>query len=260
MKLFQLAILAIFVVSCSSSDSEENVTLVPTNTVKKTIETIYISGTPEQSVINFNYENGILKYLTTNSNYNGEFVYSGGKIVKYNLYENNVLSYTNDMSYDGNFLSEIVNNESLTSFEYQDGKLKTMKYFIGSGVNYSLSKQDDYTYLNNNIYSNSSSNNFGGTIYESKSGFTYDNKNNVFKNMNPYLKYMLSFESIDLLSQNNILEKYVYDSPSSTDFHQSHQYQITYNSANYPIKVKKYSTDVDGNIISLISELVVEYN
>ena len=74
--------------------------------------------------------------------------------------------------------------------------------------------------------------------------------------MNPYLKFLFNFESLDIKSNNNVLKQFSHLTPTANDSTQSHCYTIIYNDNNFPISVKKHRFANN----ELISECTISYN
>lgn len=259
--IFSLSVLSIFSFLFSSCSSDDAVAL-PTNslvgTVKKITETTYYSGIPSAYEMDFNYENGILKSISSGSSNKIEIIMDGNKIVQAKTFSNNILDDVNTMVYDGSNLISIINDDTTekSEFTYSNGLLSTQSFFSGSGGSWNLYKLDNYFY---NVAQNNDK--ILSTFYQfsnqpTKATYEYDNKNNVFKNMNPYLRYLLLFESFTIISNNNIIKQFSYPNATSTVATQSHYYTIVYNNLNYPITIKKFGVQND----LLISECSILYN
>lgn len=250
----------IFLISCSKSDDDSSSSPAK-NTIKRISETIYYSSSTQQNNANFNYDNGILKSIIVDGGTNkGEFIYNGTKIIGYNFYTNNVLENSYNFNYSGDNLVEIISDEGKSTFEYVNNKLSSKKEYFISGSSYVLVEQKDYNYIGNNVNTEIVMSNYTGNPSYFKVGYDYDNKNDILKNMNPYLKYCFSFESTVDFSFNNAIFKYNYDSITSSNKTQSHSYIITYNNDNFPVNIKKYRTLSNGNVGGLQSEMNIEYN
>ena len=127
---------ALFLMGCSNDSSDSNTTALTGVLPKKITETIYYSVGSDVSVGNFNYENGVLRSISSGDN-RGEYVYQGDKIIKINYYHGIVLSGVNNITYNGNNISEIIqgDNSEKTQFRYETGGLKSKKVFLNdSGV------------------------------------------------------------------------------------------------------------------------------
>lgn len=250
MKKITLLLFSILIFGCSSDNNSSTAV----NTVKKITEKTYFEGTMEETSANFNYENGKLKNITnTAERFRGEFSYYGDKIISCSYYKNDVLASTNTFNYSGNNLIEIVGGEGKTTFSYNANNKLTSEKYIWQGTNFSLMEQKDFIFLGNNVDVIAGISNYSN-IY--KSSYEYDNKNNMFQNMNPVLKFIFSFESSLNYSTNNVVKQYSYDAIDSSTKTLSHNYEITYNSSGFPTLIKKFSAATS----QLISELTIQYN
>ena len=245
--------------SCSSDDTNENdETVSLSKTIKKYSEKVYYNQQIDyQFTANFNYSEGKLVSISDAQNVL-EFHYNSNKMSQIKKYSNNQLVSTNYLNYEGSFLTSIVNdsNDEKQILTYINGTLFLVKNQHLENSNWITDSEKQYTFLANNIqqviiqnYSFSFSN---------KSTFEYDDKNNPMKMMNPYLKFILQYETCDFISSNNILKRYSYSDVNSSTGTLSHQYEITYDAENYPVLIKKY--DVSATQPILISEAIIEYN
>jgi len=257
MKKFPLLVLFAFVFtlfSCSSDDSPSGSGGLKVATFH---EKIYVSGNlySDHNFV-FNYQDGKLVNVVKGTS-TIEFTYSGDKITTSNVYVNDVLSSTTDYNYSGNLLTSIIYNsqQEKTDLIYSGSVLQSMKSSYLDGGIWIQIQQNDYTFSNNNIQQKVRSDNDGSFAFSYKSSYDYDNANNPFGNMNPYLRLMFNFETIDIISNNNVTKQYSYPSVGSTTPTLSHNYVIEYNTDNYPISVKKYL--IAGN--ELISETAITY-
>jgi hypothetical protein len=259
MKKLTLLLFSILIFGCSNDNNNpttQNVGAV--NTIKRITEKTYFQGNIEETSADFNYENGKLKNITDSANgFRGEFSYNGDKIATYSFYVNDILKSTNTFTYSGSNLIETLGEEEKTTYSYNtDNLLISEKEFDLNGTSYSLLEQNDYNYNGNNVESRINTNLYSGTRYTHKSSFDYDSNNNIFKNMNPSVKFIFNFESTFNYSSNNVLKQYSYDSIDSTNKTLSNTYEISYNTSNFPILIKKFSAATS----QLISELTIQYN
>jgi hypothetical protein len=250
-----IILLSLSIISCSSDDDSATTNA---KTIKKIEEKIYYNGQIDtQYFMNFNYNNGVLTSLSDN-NYRLEFVYNGDKIIETKRYYNNQFTNSNFLIYENSLLKTIIldDQEEQTNFTYQNGKLNSKSYsFLDNGAMTTYSSEI-YQIVSNNIVQ---------TIYQSqfstipwKRTFDFDAKNSMMKNMNPYLKYIMDFETIDILSENNPIKSYSYDSVNSTQGTLDREFVITYDVDNYPTVIKKYN--LYNNNQQLISEMIISYN
>ena len=257
MKKFLLLVLFAFVFtlfSCSSDDSPSGSGGLKVASFR---EKIYVSGNLNSDYnFVFNYQEGKLVNVVRGTS-TIEFTYSGDKIITSNVYLNDVLSSTTDYNYSGNLLTSIIYNaqDEKTDFTYSGSVLQSMKSSYLDGGIWIQHQQNYYTLSNNNIQKRVRTNSDGSFAFSYKSSYDYDNANNPFRNMNPYLRLIVNFETIDIISNNNVTKQYSYPSLESTVPSLSHDYVIEYNADNYPVSVKKYL--VARN--ELISETAITY-
>lgn len=262
MKNTILSVLLALVVlsSCSKSSGDETQPVIlnaPENSIKKITETVYYTPSGTTYSVNFEYELGVLKrYFGANTK--TEFEYLGNKIISAKSYNNNILQRSNTLSYLGdNLISVLADNGEKTEFTYSGNTLSSMANGSVSGAIFVANESQIYSFnSSNNLIQLIKNNSFGGSQNSYKSAFTFDTANNPFKMMNPYLRLVLSYESIDILSKNNKTQTFAFTSPTGTTSTQTEYYNIIYNSQNYPtsIKKKRFTTN------ELVSEMTIEYN
>ena len=170
------------------------------------------------------------------------------------------MSDANNITYEGNNLKLIQQGDGSekTEYNYINGQLASEPSSYSTNVGpFVLSTLNSYTFSSNQNIACKILSFYQGINSSFKSGFEYDNKNSVFKNMNPYLKFLFNFESLDIKSNNNnVLKQFSHSTPTANDSTQSHYYTIIYNDNNFPISVKKHQF---GNN-ELISECTISYN
>jgi hypothetical protein len=240
--------------SCSSDDSPSASGGLKVASFR---EKIYVNGNLNSDYnFVFNYQDGKLVNVVRGTS-TIEFTYSGDKITTSNVYVNDVLSSTTDYNYSGNLLTSIIYNvqDEKTDLIYSGNVLQSMKSSYLDGGTWIQHQQNDYTFSNNNIQQKVRTNSDGSFAFSYKSSYDYDNANNPFRNMNPYLRLIVNFETIDIISKNNVTKQYSYPSVGSTTPTLSHNYVIDYNADNYPVSVKKYLVAAN----ELIAETVITY-
>lgn len=257
MKKFLLFLLLAFVFTLFSCNSDDSPSTSGGLKVASFREKIYVDGNLDSDYnFVFNYQDGKLVNVVRGTT-TIEFTYSGDKITTSNLYVNDVLSSTTDYNYSGSLLISIIYNgqQEKTDLFYSGSVLQSMKSSYLDGGIWIQHQQNDYTFSNNNIRQKVRTNIDGSFSFSYQSSYDYDNANNPFRNMNPYLRLIANFETIDIISNNNVTKQYSYPSVGSTTPTLSHNYVIEYNADNYPVSVKKYL--VAGN--ELISETAITY-
>ena len=255
-----LTVLSIFgLSSCSSNSNEDTPSAAPpVNSIKKITESVYFSASPTITVINFNYENGILKQITSGTVFRSDFEISGNKIIAVKNYQNGTLYKTNNLTYSGDLLQSIQSsNNERTRFIYQGQTLNSILIDYLNGSVWSLLESRVITFdASANISEDIKNLNSGGAPASYKYSYNYDTKNSPFKEMNMYLTLLYNFESIDLLSKNNKLQRFSFTSTTSTSSTQTEYYEYVYNVQNYPISIKKKRFTTN----ELVSEMIIEYN
>ena len=255
-----LVILIFSMTSCSKNSTNENSTTPTTgiaNTVKKITENTYSTSGNSIYTLNFEYVGSVLKSYTSN-NSKVELEYSGDKITNLKKYNNNILQTTNSLTYSGvNLTSILSSNGEKMEFTYLGNTLNSSTFGNMNGTTFEPKNSVAFTFTNNNVTQMIGTNFYNGSSSSYKTTSTFDTANNPFKMMNPYLKLLFDFETIDVKSQNNEFQSFDYASTTSTSATLSQTYSVIYNSQNYPTNVKKFSGTVNG---SLISEITIEYN
>ena len=228
--------------SCSSDDTNENgETVSLSKTIKKYSEKVYYNQQIDyQFTANFNYSEGKLVSISDAQDVL-EFHYNSNKISQIKKYSNNQLVSTNYLNYEGSLLNSIVNdsNDEKKILTYNNGTLSLVKNQHLENSNWITDSEKQYTFLTNNIQQIITVNYSFSSSY--KSTFEYDAKNNPMKMMNPYLKFILQYETCDFISSNNILKRYSYSDVNDSTGTLSYEYEITYDVDNYPVLIKKYS-------------------
>jgi len=260
-------LLFVFLVLFSSCSGNDDAPVNPTidddnlvtqaKTVNSINEVIYFNGQIDsQSIINFNYENNVLVSLDDNNASRVEFVYDGNKIVEIKNFINDNYEQSVFNTYENNLLTKIDNpdNESYVEFIYQNTVLSSKTIRYNNNGNWVVLQRTNYVFDNENIFQTVTQ--ASGSSF--KTTHEYDDKNTIFKGMNPYLKLIFEFESVNPLTKNNRLKSFRYENVNSNEGTQSHEYVITYDVDNYPTNIKKYN--FDGVRQELISEMNVTYN
>ncbi|WP_282788082.1 hypothetical protein [Flavobacterium croceum] len=260
-KLFYLVLLTTFFLFSCSSNNDENAQVAPANSLKKITETVYYNSSYiDYSSATFNYENGKLASISNNNNTNLlKFTYNNDLIVEVNSYTNNNLVAKNIVVHNGNLITSITNSDNTERelFFYNAGILSTKMNQSMSNTtnNWTTYLTTNYTFNNGNIITerfiyNDNNNMISDYSYE------YDSKLNPMTYMPNDLKYIIgSLESLDFVSKNTDIKTYKYQSTNFSDPTLLYSSEITYNSNNLPIKIKKYKSNG-----VLFSEADFEYN
>lgn len=228
--LFILCITCYLLVSCSSNDDEAN-----------------DSSNGDNSTL-------VKKITSTDGEFN-EFVYDGNKLMRV-IYQNG--SYS-EFTYTGDLISSMfeykANNKPgayAESYEHSNGKLVGLKVYYNS----ELVESYNYTYLDGNsvketdliddkvnrkLYFDSNQNiikqeYFWNNKIEETTVWTYDNKNNPFKNV---IGLNFAMRSIDAYidSKNNIIS-FV----QSGDENGKSTFEYQYNDQNFPTLATIFNT------------------
>ncbi|WP_269233790.1 hypothetical protein [Flavobacterium flavigenum] len=246
-------------ISCSNDDDgKDNTSNEKSVLIKKITETVYYSGESDTSIMDFVYENGVLKSVTTNTRYKTEFVYDGEKISKLNYFRDNVASGSAVFHYNGDFLSYIYsegNPDEKTEYSYVNGVLATEKigyidenkFIIQSELSISYDKTKNITQIINKS-------SFTGSEIISKENYFYDNKNNPMKFMNKYYRMVFISEGFSGQTTNNLVSRESYY-PITNEVPKYYINDIVYNNDNFPIEIKKISKESNN----VISKTVIEY-
>ncbi|WP_412477100.1 hypothetical protein [Flavobacterium sp. TBRC 19031] len=246
--------------SCSSEDSRTDIDPLNGPKISSVTEKIYYDGSLDsEKNFNFNYENGILTNIVSGTT-RLDFSFAEDKITDIKIYNNNVLQRTSNFTYSGDLLMSVVNDaDEKTDYTYTANKLQNISGFYLDNDVWIQHMLKAYTFNSeSNIQQIVKTNYFGSVTSTFKSTYEFDDFNNPFKNMNQYLRLFLNFESMDIISKNNISAQYSYSSVGSTTPILSHNYVIVYNSENYPISIKKYAVENNVNT-ELISEVNISY-
>lgn len=246
--------------SCSSDDSGTDIDPLDGPKISSINEKIYYDGSLDsEKNFNFNYENDILTNIVSGTT-RVDFSYAEDKITDIKIYNNNVLQRTSNFTYTGVLLMSVASDtDERTDYTYAANKLQNIGGFYLDDDVWIQHQLRAFTFNNDlNIQQMIKTDYFGSVTLTFKSSYEYDDFNNPFKHMNPYLRLFLNFESMDIISNNNITAQYSYSSVGSTTPILSHNYVIVYNSGNYPISIKKYAVENNVNT-GLISEVIIGY-
>lgn len=253
--IYQLFILLISVVSISCSNDGENDSInPPSNSIKKITETTYNGGTTNHLSVDFNYDNGVLKSMSDATN-KLELFYTGSKISSSKISSNNIVTTTYSFGYNGDLLETILNttnNFERTFYSYTNGILASEKNQSLINSSWQTIHTNNYVLSNGNIVEE---NKFTQNNFDYKYTYEYDTKLNPMNYMNPVLRNIVGLESCDFKNFNNKIKTYNYSNSDLTTPILNIVYQITYNTQNLPVTIKKYTS---SNI--LVSEATFEYN
>ncbi|HEY6142264.1 MAG TPA: hypothetical protein VIV55_02395 [Flavobacterium sp.] len=254
-----LYIFSIVLFSACSNDNDENNTAPATNPIliKKITETVYYSGTSDTYITDYKYENNVLKSIT-NDNNKTEFVYDGDKISKLNYFKNGTADGFTSYYYTGDLLSYTLsgkNQDEKTEYFYTNGVLTSEKSGYLDGTIYVFQERIVYSFNEaKNITQSIKTSLVYGPETVSKEIYSYDNKNHPMKYMNKYYRLGFDIEGFDGKTINNVVSRESYY-PITNTVPNYYNYEIVYNSDNFPTEIKKIA--VSGN--NLISKTTIEY-
>jgi len=257
-KKILLLISVAFFLGCSN-DSEENQANESGKVPLKIKESIYYdqSTPPDVSEMNFIYQNTVLTGLKSPDNSREiKLIYNGQKVTKIEYYRDSNLNYENTITYEGDNIKSVVNGlgEERTDFLYENGVLQKLIYSYRSSTSEPwVVYNTKECFFNNSNLIKEIENDVDSPSIIYKKEHQFDTKNNPFKNLNPYVKFLFEFETIDAMSLNNIILTNHYNGANSTTITSTKTYENTYNEDGYPILVKKK----DGT--TLISQIEIEY-
>lgn len=226
-----LIILAVLTISCSS-DSSSNQTFSGV-LIQKTIQQ-FTNGSP--SITTFYHYNGAKLTSVTSDDFLYKYFYSGNLIIKEEIYHTNDLAYVLDFDYDPQnrliqYKREAVGPGQIFRNVYHyntDNTISVDEYFI-----YETGSEEELTqakYYMSSAGEIEKMENYNGTVTETAT-FTYDSKNNPFKNVLGMDKLLIpgGFYS------NVIHQVYTGYPPEVSDVTS----EFTYNSDNYPIAMSR---------------------
>ncbi len=243
--------------SCSNDNSNNNNAPTPsTILIKKITETVYYSGQSETNISDFVYENNVLKSILQD-NKKAEFVYNGNKIIKLNFFTNGTATGFTTFYYNGDLLNYVLsgNQDEKTEYSYTNGVLASEKSGYLNGANFIVLENSVYSFnANKNITQSIKTSTVSGPEIISKEIYSYDNKNHPMKNMNKYYRQVFNIEGFNGLSANNVVSRESYY-PISNTIPNNFNYEIVYNTDNFPIEIKKFLTSSN----TLISKTIIEY-
>ncbi|WP_286925959.1 hypothetical protein [Flavobacterium sp. UBA4197] len=259
MKKILFALLLINIVGCSSDNEGTNTDGSGAGMKIKSIsEVVYYGSSTSTKIGNFAYEGNKLVSLTDpTANVVTKFVYANNKITQFNVYQNNTLVATQNVSYDGDNLKTVITGSGNTKTEYfyENGILKAKKESTLYGNTWTENAGEEYRFdQNGNVTQVLSTSQYSTSTLKSK--YFHDNRNNPFKGQNPYLKYLLDFESFNVFDANNILTQERYSNAESTEPYGTTTYEIQYNANNYPVEIKK----INSSNNALIAKTTIVYN
>lgn len=221
-----VALASLFFSSCSSGDTNPASTAL----VQKTVLDYSLSNA--QQVIEYSYDGNKLQTITRDGELFYEFIYTNDKLTRINypfqysyfLIEYDASGKVSQYTEYGNSSAaraEITYSANGFTRTFYSGNLETQENFNGTEI---------VTIVNGNptqIYRN-----FGGL--EQTTSYTYDNKNNPFKNISNFDVFRIMEISIPGTTNNPISYDDV-TSASSSNYTKAY----TYNASNFPTTEQK---------------------
>ena len=199
MKKLFLALLALFLISCSSSDSSSNSVTTDSVLIKKTIQTT--TGSTENPIINnFTYNGNKLNTITSNEGMIQKFFYTGDLITRLEWYVDNsgiaiVFVYTYN---DNGKLTNMTRTDNLVSQAFRiaythnaDGTITLNQYSRIDNSPEEFDGLSKYFMTSTNEIERKEDYNAAKTLVTNTTTFIYDAKNNPFKNILGWNKLLL---------------------------------------------------------------------
>jgi hypothetical protein len=254
-KIISLAfVLSLFILSCSSDDSQDNSTPGPV-LLRRTVTT----NSQGTQTTNLNYDGNKIVSATYGDGIQ-KFYYTGDLITKWEIYSNNLLISTRILSYNSqnNLSSTIelnhVNNQGYrSSLTYNSNGTITYNMYAGNLTTQTgLYGTFTATLVNSEItlLKNESNN----TIYTP----TYDSKNHFMKNVLGYSKTRVDLGSGTYRNLRGVFQNLteLKITPQSGSQYTNETIQLTYNTDNFPISGTSRIYSSTGALISTESSLL----
>lgn len=254
-KIILTFVASLFILSCSSSDSQDNSNSGPV-LLRKTITT-NAQGT---QTTNFNYDGNKIVSATTSDGFENKYYYTGELITKYEIYNNTVLIHTRHYSYNSqnNLISSIELNHG-----NNQGNRSTLTYNSNGTITYDMFSGDlisqtslwgTYTATLTNGEIITLKNESNNIIYTS----TYDSKNHFMKNVLGYSKIRMNlgsgtYRNVRGVSQ-NLTELKI--TPQTGSQYTNETIQLTYNAVNFPVSGTSRVYSSTGSLLSTESSLL----
>jgi len=242
LKLLFTILIGLTILSCSSDDDNNQ---TPDNT-SKLIKKVTLSNQNQTYSVNFSYnsDNSIdkLEYLDTGGDFIEQYFYNNGELDRIERQDLNgvtegsseVYSYENGQPVEQKDYINITTLDEVFKYFYNNNLLSSIQYFGFNETEYS--KQDIYQYDSNQNVISILTDYVNASISEEETVFTYDSKNNPFKNIEPKITLKESF-----ISFNNNLVTEVKTNLSKNTSISTKNYTYSYDNDEYPI------SRTDGN-------------
>lgn len=269
-KIILLGSIALFTLSCSSSNNDIPVVDNTNPSLQNVILPVKMSADGETMKINYDGTKILNITSTTNAGNKIVFTYDGDFVSSVKFYEGNILETSTDYTYGNGSLILSINKEYSTSgaidalvnhtYTYANANQINIKRQVvyGTTTNYTINSV--YTYNNGNLASSSGSgsgmSNGIATTYNLTGSYTYTDKNYPFKNVKGFDRIIYNGDLSDGVSylfsnlKNNInsyKETMAYTATSGNGAsYSAYKFTTTFNSSGYPILESRQSTDLNG--------------
>lgn len=249
------------VFACGNDDNVNTVSNGEKVLIKRTTTTG--QGFEGSSVTEYDYENE--KLITISNRLSiANFFYEGDKVTSV-MVENLASQYQTAPTYFyyiGNQLAWTSVSFDIfekTAYSFENNILAS-EIISASESPFSLIRSTNYSYNNGNAV-NMMENVF---LYDenplpySKTDYTFDTKNNMIRDMDPYIKQVFSVGLPYVksgLSKNNILTEKKTDLTENRVTYPEYRYEYVYNAKDFPIEVKKFNATTN----TLLTITAIEY-
>jgi hypothetical protein len=244
----QILLIASLFIGCSSSNDDDLTTEDTTPLLVTKQNYLSADGTYDGSM-NYSYDGDkIVKMETSDGEEKVEFTYKGDEISKSVTYLNNQIREINEFLYTNGKLTSQKVTESYSAhtynftINYDYVNDNYVKYTRVTG--YSTNSSGVITYSTTNYEAFISNGNLNKIISKSTSSgtttynYTYDDKNNPYKNIRGYAKAMIfDTTNSDLSSINNLTKRTYNQSLLNTEYSGTITKAITYTGNNFPSKI-----------------------
>jgi hypothetical protein len=259
--LFSSFLCTLILVSCTNDNTEEEANPLG---LPKTVSELYQDGSNIGELKGTcTYNENKLVEIYYNSSQKKVFTYSGDVISKMEYYQAGTLRFEHTYTYENDILVEYKNADFQTgnihTIQYMHETNGTVKYNEEFSFNGSLSwtKEGTITFANDNIVEDVAEFTFVGVEDEFNvivNVLEYDDKPNPYKSI---LGYSALLNLKGTIGNHNIVSDYSYISSYKNGVQYAEsltgkEYEITYDAANRPIQMDRYSNeDIGGEILYL---------
>lgn len=229
-----LSFAALLMSSCSSGDSSSTPATETDVLVTKTVES-YSNGDPSITT-NFTYNGKKIVGVSDSDGYYDQFFYTGNLITNVKHYDSDdILQEEETFTYNSSgdlvtYLiveSQLDNGHKETYVHNSNGTISVSSYSGSATVQNNLSTTGLVYFVNGEVSKYETS---IGASLESTTLYTYDTKNNPYKNITGYDKIAFIDSESNGFSHNVLTQNM-----NSTGFDESYTSVYTYNTLNYPL-------------------------